>query len=173
MQIQFKITYSEFKKFHEQTVYSTVNIKRTKILYTVFIFFVSLLLSLSFLTINPSFFLSILISLLMYTYGTKEILKIRSFLSVSQLEENFPRTYTFKFDEDSFLYINESSHKIVYEIPWFRVNSVIEFNDFYLLKVKKIGKNFIVKKRQAQQDNIPDSTFQKYFSETLSKNDLL
>ena len=77
----------------------------------------------------------------------KEILKIRSFLSVSQLEEKFPRTYTFKFDDDLFLYINDSSHKIVYEIPWFRVNSVIEFNDLYLLKVKKIGKIFIVKKR--------------------------
>lgn len=173
MQIQFKITYSEFKNFNEQIVYSTLNIKRTKIIYTVFIFLLSLLISLSFLKISSSLFLSILISLLMYTYGTKKILKFRSFLSVNQLEESFPRTYTFKLDDEFFLYKSDSPHKTAYEIPWFRVNSVIEFDDFYLLNVKKIGTNFIVKKRQSQQDNIPNNTFQKCFSQTLSKNDLL
>lgn len=173
MQIQFEITYLEFKEFNEQIVYSTVNTIRTKILYTVFIFLLTLLISLSFLTIRSSLLLSILMGLLMYTYGTKKILKFRNFLSVNQTERFFPRTYTFKFDDEYFVYKSNTSPKTEYEIPWFRVNSIKEHDKFYLLGIKKIGKMFIVKKTQVQQDNITNNMFQKRFNKILSENNLL
>lgn len=173
MKVYFEITYAEMNKINEKILYLTANIKKIKLFYAMMGFVLSFFASIYYLTMMYVFFVSLLVGLFIYVYGAKQLIKFQNFLTTFQIKERFPRSYSFSFNKEHFIYERQTSPKTAYKIPWSNVSSAAEFDDFYLLYVKQAGKVFVLKKTITKQSEMKNELFQEKLNDLLLKKGLL
>jgi len=173
MNVYFEVTYLEMKHINEKIVDLTANVKKAKLLYALIGFVLSLIISLSFLNGVYGFLVSVLVGLFIYTYGAKQFITFQNFLATLQIKERFPKSYAFRFNSEYFVYERRSSPKTTYEISWSTVHSAAEFDNFYLLYIKKAGGVLVLKKTLSTQSEMSDEMFQARLNDILLEKGLL
>lgn len=173
MNVYFEVSYVEMKAINEKIVCLTGNVQKGKLYYALIGFGLSFIITLYFLTLMSSFLVSLFIGLFMYTFGAKQVIKCQIFLASFRIKERFPKSYAFKFNREYFIYERRSSPQATYEIPWSSVHLATEFDDFYLLYVKKVGRVLVLKKALSNQSEMSDDMFQAKMNDVLLEKGLL